>query len=75
MKFGHSLAYAIRHYFVGLVLSCVLVGFGIYGFATFEPAAPNAAFTSPADSYGQILYLVGIVAGIFGLIWIARRSA
>ncbi|WP_068814085.1 hypothetical protein [Xanthomonas translucens] len=75
MKFRHYLAYAIRHYFVGLVLSCALVGFGIYGFVTFEPAASNAAFTSPADSYGQYLYLVAIVTGIFGLIWIARRSA
>ncbi|WDJ36995.1 hypothetical protein [Xanthomonas campestris] len=57
MKLRHSLLYAIRHYFVFLVLSCALVGFGIHGLATFEPAAPNAAFSSPISDNAWVIYL------------------
>lgn len=34
MKFKHSLAYAIRHYFVFLVLNCFLAGFASNAFLT-----------------------------------------
>ncbi|MEB2146596.1 hypothetical protein VDS14_19935 [Xanthomonas campestris pv. campestris] len=74
MKLRHSLLYAIRHYFVFLVLSCALVGFGIHGLATFEPAAPNAAFSSPISDNAWVIYLVGVVCGLGGLFWIAYRS-
>lgn len=66
MKSRHSLLYAIRHYFVFLVLSCALVGIGIYGLATFEPAAPNAAFSSPISDNAWVIYLVGVVCGLGG---------
>ncbi|ARR20114.1 MULTISPECIES: hypothetical protein [Xanthomonas] len=74
MKLRHSLLYAIRHYFVLLVLSCALVGFGIHGLATFEPTASNAAFSSPINDNAWLIYLVGVVCGLGGLFWIAYRS-
>ncbi|APO88985.1 hypothetical protein L2249_04265 [Xanthomonas perforans] len=74
MKLRHSLLYAIRHHFVFLVLSCALVGMGIYGFATFEPTSPNAAFSSPISDNAWLIYLVGVVCGLGGLLWIAHKS-
>ncbi|MFL8078256.1 hypothetical protein [Xanthomonas vasicola] len=74
MKLRHSLLYAIRHHFVNLVLSSVLVGFGIYGLATFEPVAPNALFSSPISDHAWVIHVIGVVCGLGGLLWIAHKS-
>ncbi|RNK92323.1 hypothetical protein C9400_15345, partial [Xanthomonas vasicola pv. vasculorum] len=62
------------HHFVNLVLSSVLVGFGIYGLATFEPVAPNALFGSPISDHAWVIHVIGVVCGLGGLLWIAHKS-
>lgn len=74
MKLRHSFLYAIRHHFVSLVLNCALVGMGIYGLANYEAPVSNAAFSSPIADNALVIYLVGVLCGLGGLLWIAYRS-
>lgn len=78
MKAPSTLSFVLAHYGFAFVAGIAMTVVGVFQFFTFEPDPPSLSalgVASAASMFGQPVYALGALVGLFCIVWAWVKAA